>query len=284
MTEEEKQRKLNTIYIISKGRPQCGTARTLEKEGYPGDWFIVCGNNDETLPEYQRNWGDRVLVFYWYDEITRTDTLDTFGFDDMPSGAVPVRNATRAISEGRGELRHWQLDDDYNGFYAVNHDMRTKRRLGGEELREKLLEIASFGYATSMQNVGISLGTMESVPAKAKTFARRVFNAHNLPSEERLFTRWRGRMNDDLINAIETWRNGGREMQFRHVNLTMAPTQSEDGGLSDIYRDEGTVRKSAYPVLIAPGATKLVSKFGRYHHKVNWDKLTPKTLSEQWSR
>ena len=45
--------KLNTIYIISKGRPQCHTARTLTEMNYPGPWFIVCGNNDETLEEYK---------------------------------------------------------------------------------------------------------------------------------------------------------------------------------------------------------------------------------------
>ena len=51
--EAERLAKLNTVYIISKGRPQCRTACTLEKMGYPGQWFIVCGNNDETLPEYR---------------------------------------------------------------------------------------------------------------------------------------------------------------------------------------------------------------------------------------
>ena len=54
---------VNTIYIISKGRPNCTTARTLEGLDYPGDWFIVCGTNDETLPDYKRRWGERVLVF-----------------------------------------------------------------------------------------------------------------------------------------------------------------------------------------------------------------------------
>lgn len=39
----------STIYIISKGRPQCHTAKTLQRIDCPGEWFIVCGNNDETL-------------------------------------------------------------------------------------------------------------------------------------------------------------------------------------------------------------------------------------------
>ena len=125
---------------------------------------------------------------------------------------------------------------------------------------------------------------MESHPGSARKFGKRVFNAHNLPSTEDLFTVWRGRMNDDLINAIETYRNGGMEMQFRHINLTMREYQKEAGRLTDMYKAEVTVRKSAYPVLVAPSATKLIVRFGRYHHKVDWGKLVPKLLREDWAK
>lgn len=276
--------KLNTIYIISKGRPWCKTAKTLTKMNYPGEWFIVCGNNDETLQEYRDNWGEHVLVFDWYEQIKHTDTLDNFGFDNMASGAVPVRNATCDISRERGELRHWQLDDDYNGFYRVTNGTLHKHRMDGQELYEVLSEIAEFAHRCGLQNAGIALGTIESVPEKKKTFSRRVFNAHNLPTDPELFTVWRGRMNDDLINAIETYRNGGFEMLFKYANLTMEPSQSEAGGLTDLYKAEGTVRKTAYPVLLAPSATKLVVRFGRYHHRVDWDKLSPKMLHSKWQR
>lgn len=275
---------LNTVYIISKGRPKCTTAQTLTKMGYPGDWFIVCGNNDETIDEYRKNWGEHVLEFDWYDEITRTDTLDNFGFDDMPSGAVPVRNATCDIARARGEKRHWQLDDDYNHFYRVIPGTLKKERMDGEQLYEVLTEISEFANRCSLQNAGIALGTIESHPAKKKTFSRRVFNAHNLPTDEKLLTRWRGRMNDDLINAIETYRNGGFEMLFKYANLTMEPSQKEAGGLTDLYQQEGTVRKTAYPVLLAPQAVKLVVRFGRYHHRVNWDLLSPKMLDEKYRK
>lgn len=86
-------KEINTIYIISKGRPQCKTAETLTRLKFPGKWFIVCGNNDETLEEYKRRWGDKVIVFDWFDEVKKTDFLDNFGYEKMASGACPVRNA-----------------------------------------------------------------------------------------------------------------------------------------------------------------------------------------------
>lgn len=275
---------LNTVYIISKGRPSCTTAQTLTKMGYPGEWYIVCGNNDETIGEYKDNWGDHVIEFDWYDEITRTDTLDNFGFEKMASGAVPVRNATCDIARARGEKRHWQLDDDYSGFYRVVKGTMKKERMDGEALYEVFTEISEFAHRCGLSNAGIALGTIESHPAQAQKFGKRVFNAHNLPTDTKLLTRWRGRMNDDLINAIETYRNGGFEMLFKYANLTMEQSQAEQGGLTDLYQAEGTVRKSAYPVLLAPNAAKLTIKFGRYHHTVDWKKLVPKMLSGDWRR
>ena len=56
--------KVNKIYIISKGRPNCTTALTLIKMKYKGEWFIVCGNNDDSILDYKKNFGDkRIIVF-----------------------------------------------------------------------------------------------------------------------------------------------------------------------------------------------------------------------------
>lgn len=276
---------LNTIYIISKGRPGCLTAQTLTKMNYPGAWFIVCGNNDETLPEYIKNWGkERILVFDWYEEITRTDTLDNFGFDKMPSGAVPVRNATIRISKERGERRHWQFDDDYRAFYLTNLDRKKHDRLDGRGLQWWMCRIAKFADSCGLPNCGFALGTIESAGENATDIGTRVFNAHN-QSSTGLATRWRSRLNDDLVNAIETHRLGQKtEYTFLFMQLVMPPSQQEKGGLSDIYLAEGTVRKSAYPILLAPNAAKLVIKFGRYHHKVDWSKIRSKVISEKWRK
>lgn len=277
---------LNTIYIISKGRPQCTTAQTLTRMNYPGQWFIVCGTNDDTLPEYKEKWGDHVLVFDWEDEITRTDTLDNFGFETMPSGAVPVRNATIRISGERGERRHWQFDDDYDHFLLTNANLHKKKSLMEDAAKFEwwLCRIAKFADECGLPNVGFALTTIESAPVAAKKFGTRVFNAH-CQSSTGLATRWRSRLNDDLINAIETHRLGQKtEMYFKFLSLHMKPSQQEKGGLTDIYKREGTVRKSAYPILLAPNAAKLVIKFGRYHHQVEWTKIKAKILHEKWRK
>jgi len=275
---------LNTVYIISKGRPQCVTAETLSRINYPGEWFIVCGNNDETLPEYQKKWGDKVLVFDWYKEIKYTDPMDNFGFKDKASGACPVRNATVRISRERGEKRHWQFDDDYFTFYAYNPLLKKNKSINGKILYEKMKIISEFGYTAKINNVGFCLQTIEAVPKDRYKFRKRVFNAHNLPSTEDLFVPWVGRMNDDLINAINVWRKGGKEFQFLFTQIGMQVSQQTAGGLTELYKQDGTVRKTAYAIMACPVATRLVVKFGRYHHSLDIKKITPKIIREEFKK
>ena len=276
---------LNTVYIISKGRPQCHTARTVERMGYPGEWFVVCGTNDETLPEYRERWGDHVLTFDFDEQVGRTDPMDGFGFDVKASGAVPVRNATAEISRRRGELRHWQLDDDYTGFQLT--DVREMRRpviKDGAQFERVLARIARFGHECGLANVGFVPASMEAIPQSYGKVAFRVFNAHNMPSGGPLFETWRGRMSDDLVNAIDVWRHGRAELAVKFLSMNMPNTQQEGGGLTEMYREDGTVRKTAYAICACPSSVKLVHKFGRYHHRANWGTIAPKIVSGAYAR
>jgi hypothetical protein len=271
--------KLSTVYIISKGRPECRTAKTLTTVRYAGEWYIVCGNNDETLEQYISNWGkDRVIVFDWFKESQHTDFLDNFGVEKVSSGASPARNATMRISKKRGELRHWQFDDDYTGFYLKTKKGRSKK-LSGRLLEKHLYRLAEFGYEADINNVGFAVGS-DSFPDGMYQTTKRVFNAHNLTNSKK-FVEWRGRMNDDLINALEVYKNGFYEVSVKYLTLVMRPTQADKGGNTDLYQDDGTVRKTSYAILIEPKATKLVIKFGRHHHEVNWRQITPKLLNEK---
>ena len=276
---------LSTIYIISKGRPQCKTAETLQKIGYDGDWFIVCGNNDETLPEYIEKWGkEKVLVFDWYEEIKKTDVMDNFGFEKMPSGASPVRNAVFDFSRARGERRHWQMDDDFFRFDLTNTEMSKNSRIDGHLLFYWLKRIARFADEAKLANIGISLRD-ESFPTDAKAFTSRVYAVHNMSNDPNLTPRWKGRFNDDTIHAITVHRLGKlKEMNLKFISTDTPRSQQEAGGLTDMYKELGTVRKTAYIILMAPNATKLAIAHGRYHHKVDWSKLVVKTISEKWKR
>jgi hypothetical protein len=246
--------------------------------GYTGEWYIVCGNNDESIPEYKKKWGEhRILIFDWYKIAPECNYLDNFGLEKMSSGAIPVRNATRLIALERGEKRHWQFDDDYSGFYHISKNPKKWHRLKGDEFERELGKLAEFADKASLANIGFAVAS-DTRPQIVKRLGHRVFNAHNLPTDASLFTEWTSRMNDDLINAIETYRQGKWEMFVYYMSLTMKPTQSEKGGNTDIYQIHGTVRKAAYAIMIDPCNVKLDIRHGRYHHRVNWNGIVPKVL------
>lgn len=251
--------------------------------GFTGEWFVVCGDNGETLREYKVRWAGWVLVFDWHKPVKSTEPMDGFGFVSMASGACPAHNATAGISRSRGELRRWQLDVD-TGFQVFEAVTGRRPKCGGETLCRAMSVIARFVHTCGLSNCGFPPSTIETVKEGALGFGRRVFNAHNLPSGGQLFEEWRGRMNDDLINAFNVWRHGGVELSVKCLAMSMPPTQSERGGLTELCRDEGTVRKTAYAVEACPSAVRPVERFGRYHHAVDWGCVVPKIVSGKFAK
>ena len=277
--------KLATLYIISKGRPHCTTAQTLVKMNYPGEWFIVCGNNDETLPQYIERWGEaKVLVFDWFEQVKHTDVLDNFGFEKMASGAAPVRNAVFDFSRARGEKRHWQMDDDFTHFRLADMEKNRNIKMTGELFYKWLVRLAQYADDAHLANIGFSLSE-ECFPVTAKKIKQRVYAAHNMSNDPAITPEWRSRFNDDTIHAIDVHRLGQRkEIQVCFMAIDTKMTQSEKGGLTDMYKNLGTVRKTAYLILLAPSAAKLTIRHSRYHHIVVWKKLVVKMLSEKWRK
>ena len=66
--------------------------------------------------------------------------------------------------------------------------------------------------------------------------------------------------------------------------MNMKASQQEKGGLTELYKDVGTVRKTAYAILSAPSCTKLVIRFGRYHHDVQWKYIVPKMIDSRFKK
>lgn len=272
---------VNSIYILSKGRPECLTARILTDIKYTGRWHIVCGNDDITLEQYKKNWRDRVIVFDIDEQLSKCDFIDNFGIDFKFYGGVPVRNAIIKISRQNGEKRHWQFDDDYNSFYIIDKNFKKWHKLNGKELEFELNKLAMFAYTGNLSNIGFALSS-ETMPQVVKSKSSRVFNTHNISNDLELNVTWRSRMNGDVINAIDTFRSGRYEMCVKYLKLQMDETQRGDGGNSLLYKELGTVRKTAYPIIVDPLNVKLIIKFGRHHHAVNWKGIAPKLIHEKF--
>jgi hypothetical protein len=95
------------------------------------------------------------------------------------------------------------------------------------------------------------------------------------------------RMNDDITTNI-AWTNRGKLMfTLMPVIVETLATQSAGGGMTDIYQDNGTYRKSFYSLMSAPSMV-IISSQGRtdmrVHHEIRWNSCAPCILNERWKK
>lgn len=225
------------------------------------------------------------MVFDWKEYVAKSDLLDPFGVEGgKPSGAVPARNAIHDISRERGEKRHWQLDDDISVFYDI--DKRTDKKIrieDGERLYRRMEKIAQFADDASILDMGISGATLFVKAQDRKKYDRQVFVCHNLRSDDG-FLPWRGRMADDLVQAIDTnHRPGQLQFSIKWFGYAYASSAKNPGGNTDLYNSEGYIRKAGYSLLVGPACCKMrFDKKGKPHIIMSYPQ--PKILHQKWCR
>lgn len=94
-----------------------------------------------------------------------------------------------------------------------------------------------------------------------------------------------GTINEDLTASVAEAIVGGVCITSPLVTVNQMITQTNNGGLTDIYLDLGTYVKSFYSVMYAPSAVKISAmgnKDKRLHHQVNWKLCAPKIIREEF--
>ena len=76
-------------------------------------------------------------------------------------------------------------------------------------------------------------------------------------------------------------------MTIPQLRLEQKQTQSNAGGLTDIYLSSGTYVKSFYSVMYNPSSVT-VKQMGqnnkRLHHSINWNTTVPKIISQEFKK
>jgi hypothetical protein len=83
--------------------------------------------------------------------------------------------------------------------------------------------------------------------------------------------RWRGRYNEDTDLSLRMLKDGWCTIQFNACLQYKTTTQQLKGGNSgEFYEKEGTKAKSEIQVAMHPDVSRLVFKWGRWHHHVDY--------------
>ena len=92
-----------------------------------------------------------------------------------------------------------------------------------------------------------------------------------------------GRINEDVNTYVLLGSRGGVFLSILQIGLDQLETQSNSGGMTELYLDAGTYVKSFYTVMYCPSCV-VVSAMGtahrRLHHHIKW--RIGKKSNDQW--
>ena len=273
------------VFILSHGRSdRVYTYDALLKEGYTGKIYIVLDDEDEEIPEYQKRY-ENIVIFSKADYRGKFDIGDSGGNEKV---VVYARNAMPDIARQCGYRYYIVLDDDYKSFmYRWPEDgilaYCYPRSL--DDLFEATFDFLDESGALTVcyAQGGDFIGGVNG--GWQKRLMRKAMNVWFCDTEKPF--QFYGRINEDTTTYVLLGQRGKLFFTITDLSINQVQTQSNKGGLTDIYLEKGTYYKSFYSVMFNPSCVK-VSRMGeqhlRIHHLVNWNACTPKILNENWKK
>lgn len=250
------------IYIVSKDRWKNGlTYKALNKIKVPYK-IVVEEHQFSSYSQYIDKKNILVLPEKYLEE------YDPFwNDDDSRKGPGAARNFCLDHSKKQGFKRHWVMDDNLDAFHRLNRNIKAPVTSGTifkimEDFvdRYKNIYVAGPNYYNFVK-------TTDLVPPFIKN--TRIYSC--LLIQNNIPFRWRGRYNEDTDLCLNVLKDGHCTLQFNAFLQGKVTTQRMRGGNSSVFYDtEGTKKKSQMLVDMHPDVAKLVWRFSRWHHHVDY--------------
>lgn len=280
-------------FILSHGRAdRVVTYDSLKKSGYTGRIVIVLDNEDPSAPEYISRFGSENVVIF--DKAAIAETFDE-GVPGDRRTIVYARNACFDIARKLGYRYFIELDDDYTVFEwrfdnRLRYITKDKAVCNLDAVFDIMLDFFKKIPAKSiaMAQGGDYLGGGASGEGKQLRTKRKAMNSF-ICDTERQFT-FLGRINEDVNTYTRNTSTGDLFLQIQQVCLLQKQTQSNAGGMTEVYLDSGTYLKSFFTVMYQPSSVKVRTMGNEYvnqkrlHHRVNWMLTAPKILKEKFKK
>jgi len=199
----------------------------------------------------------------------RYELCDDLGLSKS-TGPGPARNFIWEHSRAAGHPWHWVMDDNIQRFYRCHQNAKIQvltpafwRAMEDFVLRYENVAMAGPNYEMFV------LSRDERPPFTTNT---RIYSCNLIRND--LPFRWRGRYNEDTILSLDQLKAGWCTIQFNAFLQNKRCTQEQTGGNNaEFYAKEGTAPKSEMLARVHPDVTRLVWKFNRHHHHVDYKRF-----------
>jgi hypothetical protein len=250
------------IYVVSKGRWESRlTSRALEEMNVPYHIIVEKAEYDKYAAVIDPA---KILVT----PETYNQEYDTFWHDDDPRiGPGAARNFAWQHSIDRGYDWHWVLDDNLDAFHRMNRNIKAEVTSGTvfkcmEDfvMRYDNIAIAGPNYYNFAKTTDALAPYVKNTRIYSCLFIR-----NDIPY------RWRGRYNEDTDLCLRVLKDGLATIQFNAFLQGKVTTQRMKGGNHEqFYEKDGTYLKSKMLEDMHPDVAKVVWRFNRWHHHVNY--------------
>lgn len=253
------------IYIPSKSR--------WEKRP-TSDWLVLCGIphyivvEEHQVEKYKAVVDPKFVTILTLDQkyLDEYDTFDDLGATKS-KGPGAARNFAWDHSISLGAERHWVIDDNENPFYRLDGPDRLKAKTGA-------IFRAMEDHSDRYENVYISGPAYKFFAVPRTTLPPFVQNTRiysTLLIKNDIPYRWRGRYNEDTDLSLRVLKDGHCTIQYNAFLVNKLVTQALAGGNTEaFYSKEGTMPKSKMLEDMHPDVAKMVWKFNRWHHYVDY--------------
>ena len=238
------------------------TNRALDRLGVPFRVIVESGEADKYAALVGQ---DRVLTLpsKFLDEY---ETLDSLG-NTKGKGPGAARNFAWQTAISEGHAWHWVLDDNIDDFHRLNRNVKAPVRTDATFVaaetfvqRYNNLAIAGFNYYSFCKS-----------DAKASPYVKNTRIYSCLLVRNDIPFKWRGRYNEDTILCLDVLKAGWATFQFNAFLQGKVTTQRMKGGnTKEFYGVEGTLAKSQMLADVHPDVAKVVWRFNRWHHHVDY--------------
>ena len=246
------------IYIISKGRWKNRlTARSLERMNVPYKIVIEPQEFDN------------------YSAVMDKDKILVLPFSNLGQGSIPARNWVWDHSIKNGWSKHWILDDNIEAFNRLNRNMKPEVRTGS-------IFKAAEDFVDRYENVAISgfnyYSFCKSTDAVPPFYLNtRIYSC--ILIDNAIPYRWRGRYNEDTDLSLRALKDGYCTILFNAFLAGKVTTMRMKGGNTDeLYADDGRKKMAEALRDLHPDVTRVVWKFNRWHHQVDYRKFKKNKL------
>lgn len=260
------------VYIVSKGRADTMiTSRSLTRMKV--HHYIIIEPQDE------KPYNEALVNFGLSDYVT----LLIAPFSNHGDGPGRARNWAWDHSISIGADAHWVLDDNISDFYRLHRNERIRVESGVFfKVMEDFFDRYENLYIAGPQYRFFIAPNQKYPPYVANT---RIYSCLLIRNDCK--HRWRGRYNEDTDICLRVLKDGDCTVQFNAFLQGKVATQTIKGGNTaefyhkefvedeqelegKRYNEKGTINKSQMLADMHPDVARVVWRYGRWHHYVDY--------------